>query len=76
MDVAVVLTLTVETVEVEDRRRDRDAKLGGMSDLAVAKVVETPSLVDDSVEGGLLVVETGRSVDGPATVFRRVDARD
>jgi len=76
VDVPVVLTLTVECVDAADRRRDRGAELGGISDFAVAKVVEPPSLVEDSVDDGLLFVDTGRRVDGPAAVLRNVDARD
>lgn len=76
VDVTVVFTLAVEMVDVEDKRRDRDAELAGISDFAVANVVEPPSLVEDRVDEGLLAAETGLRVEGPATVFRSVDARD
>lgn len=75
VDVAVVLTLTVDTDDATDPRRLRVVELGGISDLAVSNVVD-PSLVVDIVEAGRDNPDGGRSIEGPATVRRIVDAWD
>ena len=74
-DTAVVLVLVVEVVDTTRERATelRAAELGVMSDLAVSKFVD-PSLVVDNVESGRDKPEEGRKDDGPATVFRIVDA--
>lgn len=69
------LTEVVDIVEAVDITLDRvAADVGVSSDLAVSNAVETS--LADSVEFGRDRADGGRRVEGPAPVFRMVDAVD
>lgn len=78
--VPTVLLLAVDMVEAADCLRERAEVLGGSSDLALSNAVE-PLLVVDTEDVGRErpevdreTVDVGRSVEGPATDFRKVEA--
>ena len=73
--VVLDLTLLVESVDAVDTTRDRVPDVAVTSDLAVSKAVEL-SLTEETAESGLVALDGGRRVEGPAARLRTVDACD